>query len=76
MSITALALDIFSQARDEYPEAQSLSDLDDICDSNEYFLDDKGEYLPELLTDGRFDPLKFFNAQRKVDRLLKAKAIA
>jgi hypothetical protein len=75
MSITALALDILSQARDEYPEAQSLSDLDDMCDSNEYFLDDKGGYLPELMTDGRFDPLKFFNAQRKVDRLLRIKPI-
>ena len=75
MTLDELAQNIFTQAQTEYPEAESWGELDGMCDANEYFLDEQGDYLPEILKDGRFDTNTFFDMQDKVNALLQAKMI-
>jgi hypothetical protein len=75
MTHDELAWNIFAQVQTEYPEAKSWSELDNMCDANEYFLDEQGDYLPEMLKDGRFNTNAHWDMQDKVNVLLQAKAI-
>jgi hypothetical protein len=76
-SLDQLAQKIYETVRQEYPQARSWSELDGLCDANEYFMDAAGEMLPELTKDGRPDPVHdlVFALQDKIDALLRKGAM-
>tara|TARA_Y100000310_G_scaffold288931_1_gene315003 strand:+ start:118 stop:360 length:243 start_codon:yes stop_codon:yes gene_type:complete len=70
--LDSLAQRLYKMAKQEYPQARSWSDLDSLCDANEFFMDDDGEILPELTKDGQLDHQTFFTMIDKLDALFKA----